>query len=115
MHLLSVRQNEALPRSHAPDHGDIVLFSAACRAGFSRCEGVGIGEAEAPADAAFGVGDAFAAGDGGEVDGVEGAVGGGAGGGGGGHFVCVCLSLLLSGAVGSREWRSSSGRGASTI
>jgi hypothetical protein len=29
--------------------------------------------------------------------------------------VCVCLSLLLSGAVGSREWRSSSGRGASTI
>ena len=85
MHLLPIGQYQSLPASHAPDECDVVFFAAAGRARFAGREGVGVGEAEAPADAAFGVGDAFAAGYGGEVDGVEGAVGGGAGGGGGGH------------------------------
>lgn len=82
MDLLSIRQDEAFARRHAPNEGDVVFFAAAGRAGFAGREGVGVGEAEAPADATFGVGDAFAAGYGGEVYGVEGAVGGGAGGGG---------------------------------
>lgn len=80
MNLLSIRQYQPLTRSHAPHHGNVVFLAAACRAGFARGEGVGVGKAEAPADAAFGVGDAFAAGYGCEVYGVEGAVGAGAGG-----------------------------------
>lgn len=77
MDLLPIRQDEALAAGDAPDEGDVVFFAAAGRAGFAGDEGVGVGEAEAPSDAAFGVGDAFAAGYGGEVYGVEGAIGGG--------------------------------------
>lgn len=74
--LLPIRQNEAFTAGNAPDEGDVVLFAAAGRAGFAGGQGVGVGETEAPSDPAFGVGDAFAAGYGGEVYGVEGAVGG---------------------------------------
>lgn len=91
MDFLSIRQNEAFARSDTPDQGDVVLFAAARGACFAGREGVGVGEAETPADAAFGVGDAFAAGYGGEVYGVEGAVGGGAGGGGGWHGCILCV------------------------
>ena len=67
-----------------------MFFAAACRASFAGREGVGVGEAEAPADAAFSVGDALAAGYGGKVYRIEGAIGGGAGGGGRGHVVLLC-------------------------
>ena len=85
MHLLPVGQYQPFAGGDAPDQRDVVLFAAAGRAGFAGGESVGVGKAETPSDATFGVGDAFAAGYGGEVDGVEGSLGGGAGGGGDRH------------------------------
>lgn len=85
MNFLPIRQNETLSRSDTPDEGDVVFFATAGRSGFAGREGIGVGEAEAPADAAFGVGNAFTAGDSSEVDSVEGtgAIAGGVGGGAG--------------------------------
>ena len=107
MHLLPVGQYQAFAGGDAPDQRDVVLFAAAGRAGFAGGESVGVGKAETPSDATFGVGDAFAAGYGGEVDGVEGSLGGGAGGGGDRHdyfFMCAVVvnvgDLLRWGVIG---------------
>mmetsp|Transcript_42247 Transcript_42247/g.72142 ORF Transcript_42247/g.72142 Transcript_42247/m.72142 type:complete len:100 (-) Transcript_42247:65-364(-) len=85
MDLLSIRQNQSLPGSDAPYQGDVVLLATARRTGLAGCESVGISEAKTPSDAAFRVCDAFAAGDGGEVNRIEGTVAGAAGGAGAGR------------------------------
>mmetsp|Transcript_10553 Transcript_10553/g.22787 ORF Transcript_10553/g.22787 Transcript_10553/m.22787 type:complete len:407 (+) Transcript_10553:1137-2357(+) len=74
MDLLPVCQNQSFSRSDTPDERDIVFFPTAGRTGFARRESVGVGKAEAPADATLGVGNAFSACDGGEVNRIERAV-----------------------------------------
>lgn len=93
MNLLPIGQNQSFPGSDAPDHGDIVFLAAACRASLAGGKGVGVGKAKTPSDATFRVGDAFSAGYGGEVYGVEGTVAQISGGVGGGawHVVVVLL------------------------
>lgn len=73
MNFLSIGQNQSFAASHAPYHGNIMLFPPTRGSSLASRQGVGIGKAEAPSDTTFGVGDAFAAGYGREVDGVEGA------------------------------------------
>ncbi len=68
VHLLPVRQDETFAGRDAPYHRDVVLLAPACRASLPRGEGVGVGEAEAPSDATFGVGDTLTACHCGEVD-----------------------------------------------
>jgi len=48
-----------------------MFFTAACCPGFPRREGIGVGKTKPPPDPTFGVGDTFAAGYGGKIDGLE--------------------------------------------
>ena len=52
-----------------------MLLAATGNASGAGLEGFGVGKSKTPSDATFGVGDAFAAGYGREIDGVEGTVG----------------------------------------
>mmetsp|Transcript_3526 Transcript_3526/g.6444 ORF Transcript_3526/g.6444 Transcript_3526/m.6444 type:complete len:372 (-) Transcript_3526:85-1200(-) len=97
VNLLSVTQYQSFAAGDGPDQCDVVLLATACGSRLPRRECVGVGESETPSDAAFGVRDAFAAGDGGEVYGVEGTAAagvaggtvGGAAGRGGWHDGCL--------------------------
>ncbi|EJK64968.1 hypothetical protein THAOC_14239, partial [Thalassiosira oceanica] len=77
--LLAVGEDEPLPGRDAPDEGDVVLLAAARRARLPGRDGVGVREAEPPPHAALRVGYPLPAGDGREVDRVQGPVGRGTG------------------------------------
>ena len=75
VHLLSISQYQTLSGRDGPDHGHIMLLAATGNASGAGLEGFGVGKSKTPSDATFGVGDAFTAGYGREIDGVEGTVG----------------------------------------
>ena len=72
VHLLAVHEDEALAAGEGPDEGDLVLLAAAVGAGPARGDGLLVGEAEAPADPALGLGHHLARGGGRHVDLIDG-------------------------------------------